>query len=66
VLSLAIGYWLPRLARLERRQAISASTEIGIHNSALAINVAISPILLNNPAIAASAEAKPVSVAHAD
>ncbi|RJL21722.1 bile acid:sodium symporter family protein [Bailinhaonella thermotolerans] len=49
VISLLAGYWIPRLARVERRQAIASAMEIGIHNSALAITIAISPALLANP-----------------
>jgi BASS family bile acid:Na+ symporter len=52
VAGLLIGYWLPRLLKLERPQAISTTTEIGIHNSALAITVAISPTMLNAPEVA--------------
>ncbi|SFR96850.1 bile acid:Na+ symporter, BASS family [Agrococcus baldri] len=40
LLSLAVGYWVPRLLRVERRQAIAASFEIGIHNATLAIVIA--------------------------
>jgi BASS family bile acid:Na+ symporter len=42
VASLAIGYVVPRLARLPRPQAIAISLEIGMHNAALAIVVALS------------------------
>jgi BASS family bile acid:Na+ symporter len=52
VLSLTIGYWAPRLLRVEHRQAIASSMEIGIHNSTLAITVALSPGLLNNTEMA--------------
>ncbi|WP_232320176.1 bile acid:sodium symporter family protein [Herbidospora daliensis] len=47
-ISLTVGYWLPRLFRVERRQAIASGMEIGIHNSTLAITIALSPTLLNN------------------
>ncbi len=47
-ISLTIGYWLPRLFRVGRRQAIASGMEIGIHNSTLAITIALSPTLLNN------------------
>ncbi|MGY1828369.1 MULTISPECIES: bile acid:sodium symporter family protein [unclassified Blastococcus] len=40
--SLAIGFTVPRLLGVRRRQAIASSFEIGIHNSTLAIAVAIS------------------------
>jgi BASS family bile acid:Na+ symporter len=55
LLSLSLGYVAPRLLRVERRQAIACSMEIGIHNSTLAITVALSPQLLNNPAMAVPA-----------
>ncbi|WP_440072949.1 bile acid:sodium symporter family protein [Streptosporangium sp. OZ121] len=41
VLSLAIGYWVPRLAGIERGQAIASCMEIGIHNATLSIAVAL-------------------------
>jgi len=40
LVSLTIGYWVPRLLRVERSQAIASSFEIGIHNATLAIVVA--------------------------
>ncbi|MEU8381489.1 bile acid:sodium symporter family protein [Streptosporangium sp. NPDC048865] len=46
VLSLTIGYWVPRLAGVERGQAIASCMEIGIHNATLSITVALT--LLNN------------------
>ena len=52
VLSLVVGYIIARWVRLEKRQAIAISMEVGIHNSALAIALALSPMILNNPAIA--------------
>jgi BASS family bile acid:Na+ symporter len=42
VLSLTIGYAVPRMVRLDKRQAIACSMEIGVHNSAVAMTVAIS------------------------
>lgn len=50
--SLGIGYAVPRLMQVGRRQATAIGMEIGIHNSVLAITVAMSPALLNNPAMA--------------
>lgn len=47
--SLAVGYLVPRLARVERRQAIAIGMEIGIHNSALAIAIALT--VLGNTAM---------------
>lgn len=39
--SLAVGYYVPRLFRVERRQAIAIGMEIGIHNGTLAIAIAL-------------------------
>lgn len=52
LLSLAIGYGVPRLLRLPRRQAVAIGMEIGIHNGTLAIALALSPSLLNNSTMA--------------
>lgn len=41
VLSLGVGYGCARLAKIERRQAIAISFEIGIHNGTLAIFIAL-------------------------
>jgi len=40
LISLAIGFWVPRMLRVGRRQAIASSFEIGIHNATLAIVIA--------------------------
>lgn len=40
LISLAVGYVVPRLLKIGRRQAIAASFEIGIHNATLAIVIA--------------------------
>lgn len=53
--SLAVGYWVPRLLRLDQRQAIAIGMEIGIHNGTLAIAIALSPMMLNNPTMAVPA-----------
>ena len=50
--SLVVGYCVPRLFGLPKRQAIAIGMEIGIHNGTLAIAVALSPLLLNNPTMA--------------
>lgn len=55
LLSLAIGYALPRLLGLAERQCVAISLELGIHNSALAITIALSPLVLNNPTMAVPA-----------
>ncbi|MFF0251250.1 bile acid:sodium symporter family protein [Micromonospora zamorensis] len=52
LLSLAIGYGVPRLAGVERSAATAAGFEIGIHNSTLAITIALSPALLNSTQMA--------------
>ncbi|GAA1414972.1 bile acid:sodium symporter family protein [Catellatospora coxensis] len=52
LVSLAVGYGVPRLAGVEHRSAIAAGFEIGIHNTAFAITVALSPALLNNAEMA--------------
>lgn len=41
LLSIGIGYGLPRLLRLPRSQSIAISMEIGIHNGTLAIFIAL-------------------------
>ena len=40
VLSLAIGFFVPRLFKVEPRQAVASSFEIGIHNATLSIVIA--------------------------
>ncbi|AVI00218.1 bile acid:sodium symporter family protein (plasmid) [Streptomyces sp. WAC00288] len=42
VSSLTIGYFVPRLVRLDKRQSIACSMESGVHNSAVAMTLAIS------------------------
>jgi bile acid:Na+ symporter, BASS family len=46
VLSMGVGYYLPQVWRVEKKQAIAIGMEIGIHNGTLAIFVALS--VLNN------------------
>jgi BASS family bile acid:Na+ symporter len=55
VVSLTIGYLVPRAARVEKRQAIASAFEIGVHNSTLAITIALSPTLLNSAEMAVPA-----------
>jgi BASS family bile acid:Na+ symporter len=50
--SMLVGYLVPRLARVEKRQAIAIGMEIGIHNATLAIAIASGATLLNNPVMA--------------
>jgi len=52
LVSLGVGYWVPRLMKLSLRQSIAIGMEIGIHNGTLAIALALSPALLNNPTMA--------------
>lgn len=40
MLSLALGFAVPRLLRIERSQAIASSFEVGLHNATLAIVIA--------------------------
>jgi BASS family bile acid:Na+ symporter len=44
MLGLAVGYWLPRVFGVDRRQAIASTYEVGIQNSTLAIAIAVSVI----------------------
>ena len=47
--SILLGYFIPRLMSIEKKQSISISMEIGIHNGTLAIYVALS--VLHNSAM---------------
>lgn len=40
--SLTLGYLVPRLVRVGHRQAVASAFEVGVHNSTLAITIAIS------------------------
>ncbi len=55
LISLGVGYYVPRAAGIEKRQAIAIGMEIGIHNATLAIAIALSPLLLNNATMAVPA-----------
>lgn len=52
VASMAVGYFVPLVVRLSRKQAVAIGMEIGIHNGTLAIAIASSPLLLNNSTMA--------------
>ncbi|MET7334762.1 bile acid:sodium symporter family protein [Nonomuraea sp. NPDC005650] len=52
IVSLLVGYGVPRLAGVDHRTATAVGFEIGIHNTGLAITVALSPTLLNSAEIA--------------
>ncbi|WP_433830532.1 nitroreductase family protein [Actinoplanes sp. CA-015351] len=55
LLSLLAGYCVPRLIGVDHASALAAGFEIGIHNTALAMTVALSPALLNNAEMAVPA-----------
>lgn len=52
LMSLTVGYWVPRMLRIERRQAVALSMSIGLHNAALVIALAMSEYMLNDPEMA--------------
>ncbi|MBX3580697.1 MAG: bile acid:sodium symporter family protein [Rhizobiaceae bacterium] len=52
IVSLLVGYYVPLLLKVERRQAIALSMSIGIHNAALVIALAMSEHMLANPEMA--------------
>ncbi len=47
LLSLGVGYGVPRLLKIERPQAVASAFEVGLHNATLAIVIAQS--VLNSP-----------------
>ncbi|MFC9897425.1 bile acid:sodium symporter family protein [Nocardia sp. NPDC127579] len=61
VASLAIGYWVPLVAGVRHAQAIACSMEVGIHNSTLAMTIAIS--LLDSVRMAVPAGVYGVAIA---
>lgn len=50
--SLAIGFYVPRLFRIARNQAIALALSIGLHNAALVMTLALSEFMLNEPEMA--------------
>ena len=54
VLSMGIGYFVPRLFKIEKKQAIAIGMEVGIHNGILAMYIASSVLGNNNMAIPAA------------
>lgn len=50
VLSMAIGYFIPRMLGVEKRQAVAIGMEIGLHNGTLAIYIALN--VMHNSAMA--------------
>lgn len=53
--SLTVGYLVPRVMRLASPQATAVSLEVGLHNTVVALSVALSPQLLNSAEIATPA-----------
>jgi BASS family bile acid:Na+ symporter len=54
LLSLGIGYAVPRLLKIEKPQAVATAFEVGIHNATLAIVVAQSVLALPEMALPAA------------
>ncbi len=54
VLSLSLGYAGARLARLEQPQAVASSMEVGIHNTTVALTIALSVLDSTEVAIPAA------------
>lgn len=52
LLSMAVGYFVPRLFRVGERASIASAFEIGLHNATLSITIGMSPTLLNNTEMA--------------
>lgn len=44
IASMAVGYFIPSLLRLDKRQSIAIGMEVGIHNGTLAIYIALTVI----------------------
>lgn len=54
VVSMTVGYFLPRLLKVTQKQAIAIGMEIGIHNGTLAIFIALNVLLNETMAIPAA------------
>ncbi|MBO6903151.1 MAG: bile acid:sodium symporter family protein [Rhizobiaceae bacterium] len=50
--TLAVGYLVPRMAGVDRPQAVALAMSISIHNAAIVITLALSEYLLNNAEMA--------------
>ncbi len=50
IISLAVGYFVPRWFGISEAQARASAFEVGIHNGTLALTIALS--LMNNPTVA--------------
>ncbi|MCD0448874.1 bile acid:sodium symporter family protein [Actinocorallia sp. API 0066] len=53
LLSLSIGYFGARLLRLDKAQSVASSMEVGVHNTTIALTIALS--ILNNAQVAVPA-----------
>lgn len=42
ILSMAVGYFIPQILKVDKRQSVAIGMEIGIHNGTLAIYIALS------------------------
>jgi BASS family bile acid:Na+ symporter len=54
IISMAVGYFLPRLFKVSAKQAIAIGMEIGLHNGTLAIYIALNVIKNETMAIPAA------------
>jgi bile acid:Na+ symporter, BASS family len=54
LISLTLGYLVPRLLRVGHPQAVASAFEVGIHNSTLAIAVAVSVLQTERLAVPAA------------
>lgn len=52
ILGMSIGYFLPTLFNLNKKQQLTISIETSIQNGTLAIGIASSPLMLNNSTMA--------------
>ena len=52
LVTLAVGYLVPRIAGVERDQAVALAMSISIHNAAIVITMALSEYMLNNAEMA--------------
>ena len=59
-ISIAVGYAVPRVAGVDQKQAVACAFEIGIHNSALAIVIALT--VLDSTAMAVPASVYVIAV----
>lgn len=52
IASLMVGFWMPRILGVDRRQSIGLCMSMSIHNAALVITLAMSAYMLDNPEMA--------------